>query len=321
MIIQSAPPQQERIPSPKMDEHALSAAAASEVAREMDALTFSPPVLPTNRTPSPLLPPAPLFAQPINTSPYPSGAASLTPRSEGMFRSSRTDIRNSPDALMSPSTEASVSPQNAIQQHPAINLQGPSPAQSYSSSSYTTPPEYPASSSLRSGSPASTGPFTPGSGKITAAAFKRVQIRSPSSEMPSRPLPDVSPLAVKKKGGLPSSPYPQQAVEEGSESNPRQMRDISPSPLPVSNYQSPTGPPPPNYQEQYSTEQEQHTRQSVDSAQHAQDHYDFIASYGDSALDTPNRQGNSQADSLNGGGSPGYAQGKFSTNLEDERLR
>lgn len=292
--IPSPPPQppSQRIPSPgpSMDEHSLNAAAAREVAREMDSLSFSPPSI-MNRSPSPLMPPAPPFAQ---QQPPPNDGATLAPASSGMFRGSRTDFRSgSTDQLVS-----QTPPQPSLLQQPRPAF-GASPAASYTSSAYGTPPEYPSPSIFqppRTASPASPGGALPvGTRTISAAAFKRPQMRAASGE--SRPLPEITPLALRKKNGLPGSPY----------TGPPNLADRERSPGPGSPIQQGL--------------QDQRPRRSVDSAQNAQDHYDFIASYGDTdnvGTSPPRQRVGPSGDSS---GSPGYGSGKFATNLENEGLR
>ncbi|KAI5122848.1 hypothetical protein M0805_003142 [Coniferiporia weirii] len=298
---ESEPPIQERLPTPQPseDEHALNAAAAREVARELDALTFNPPPGPplghlANRTPSPLLPPAPPFMQQQDQqAPAPAYTASLSPKSEGMYSTSRPDFRGSNPNLnldtSSPpppplpnmnSTPGSPSP--VYQPRPTMNTHVPSPSLSFTSAStYATPPEMPAAQPLRTGSPVM---LTPGARTISAAAFKRTQMRSPSAGSGSGGvLPDVTPLSLRKKSpGLPGSPYPQ---------GPRD---------------SPPG-------------QEKRARQSNESANRPEgeysDSYDVISSYGES------RPANTAGGNNDGSGSPGYGSGRFATNLEGDTLR
>ncbi|KAH8110206.1 hypothetical protein DFH11DRAFT_1622840 [Phellopilus nigrolimitatus] len=317
------------------DEHALSAAAAREVAREMDALSFSPPSGPppsfshirepnsqsfsapsgppqsfnTDRVPSPLVPPAPPFAQPQQKSSSGSDYTNnVAPRSEGIFSSSRTSLRgSSPNVDTFSQSAGNTAPSSPIvvqQPRPTMNPHSSSPSVSFNSPSvYSTPPEMPAALPLRSGSPASPSMLSPGTRTISAAAFKRSQMRSPSGTQPQGErgsLPDVSPLSLRKKGGpgLPGSPYP---------------RDASPHPVPVPG------------QESYGSQQEPRPRRSTDSVQQPpQDYensYDFISSYGDpvgGGSPTQTKLANPNAER---GGSPGYAGGNFATNLERENLR
>ncbi|THH08667.1 hypothetical protein EW145_g2539 [Phellinidium pouzarii] len=195
-----------------------------------------------------------------------------------MYNGSQPDFHGStpnlniemPSPRSTPNTNYSPSTQNTVYQNrPSLssNLHASSPTLSYSpsASAYGTPPEMPAAQPLRTGSPVL---LTPGSRTISAAAFKRPQMRSPSGSGPNadtRPLPDVSPLALRKKSvsgpGLPGSPYPQ-------------ARD---------------GPP---------------GRRSNDSAnrpeQEYDDSYEFISSYGEPGDSTPGYGGGKFATNLEG---------------------
>ena len=166
-----AEPEDTRAATPPEDEHARNAAAAREVAREMDALQFTlpdPPLSPQNqylsqiptlqstrplsinRTPSPLAPPSAPFAQPRSVSPNPPSFASL-PRPDSPGRPAMSPV-----------------------------LSDTTP--------YTSPPEYPAAPSA-SFSTAAAGRT------ISAAAFKR----------PGRAGSDAD---LGKKRPLPASPHP-----------------------------------------------------------------------------------------------------------------
>jgi len=258
-------------------------------------LSFNPPpasnsslmnILPPNpnRTPSPLIPPAPPFAQspPAAANLERPGAGGLgygIPPGPGAFRpnGSRTDLRSvSAGDVPLPSSPATSL--NAGLTRPGLNIGSsvsPSPSMS---SNYGTPLEYP-----RTGSPLGSGlgaaPAAPRT--ISAAAFKRPQMRttssghgpdSPVSPNSGRPTPDVSPLSLRKKvPALPSTPYPQQ-----------QNRDTSP----------------PGGRSAYPT------YGSEPGHGDGIDQYDVMSSY--HGENSPTR-------------SAGYGQGKFATNLEDER--
>ena len=214
-------------PEPEVedDEAARNAAAAREVAREMDMLTFSPPPGPPpghpaypgyagadiNREPSPLIPPAPPFAQDQQVyggqaQDYVGGAVPTA--SEGQQppspQPSHTSIPPSPTS-------------HRARPSLGVNVYSPSPSHSYQTSSggYATPSEIPASQPIRTGSPASPSILSAGGPRtISAAAFKRPGMRSTSSNIgaggagdrDSRSLPDVSPLSLRKK--VPGSPLP-----------------------------------------------------------------------------------------------------------------
>ncbi|KAL5505094.1 hypothetical protein ACEPAH_7757 [Sanghuangporus vaninii] len=294
---ENAPATQERIPSPPLNDEEAHKAAAREVAREMDMLAFNPPPGPPpvnvdNRAPSPLQPPVPPYAQRGKSPPHDFGST-LAP--EGTFRGSQTDLRSPAPAsdveVSDPQTPGNASSNHQPRPSMSINVQAPSPSYSYGStnnSTYGTPPEMPAVQPLRTGSPASLGMATPGARTISAAAFKRPGIRTPSgSQSPSdsRPLPDVTPLALRKKksaGGtsLSSSPYP------GSSPNIQQEGTQQDSGADHSTH----GSAPPDYESSY----------------------DVISSYSDPAAHAtqePRPAGD------------GYGQGKFSTNLDGEGLR
>ena len=292
------PPQQnERIPSPEpaLDEQSLNAAAAREVARELDSLSFSPPSIMTNRAPSPLIPPAPPYAQ---QQPPSNEGAMLTPVSSGMFRGSRTDLRGGSTEQLGSSPPPPLPPINTLQQpRPSFGgAMGANPSPSFVSSTYNTPPEYPAPPQFqqsRTASPATPSILPPGTRTISASAFKRPQMRAASAE--SRPLPEISPLSLRKKSGL-----------SGSD------RGSSPAP----------GSPSRTSQTFGGIEQDQRSRRSVDSTQNAQDHYDFIASYGDNENAGPGASPpRTRVPPGDTSGSPGYGSGRFATNLEDEGLR
>jgi hypothetical protein len=180
------PPDYHQELSPEEEEYARNSAAAREVAREMDALQFSPPgplplsqqqqpyqqsiaLQPTRplsigRSPSPLSPPVAPFAQPRSVSPSAGVGGPSLPYPES----------------------------------PRVGPGAASPPIS-SDTSYSTPPEYPApSSSSASVTTSSAG----GPRMISAAAFKRT----------GRSGSDVD---VSKKRPLPSSPYPVRTASSG----------------------------------------------------------------------------------------------------------
>ena len=231
------PVPQDQFPTPPYapveleDEQALNAAAAREVSREMDALMYSPPVVPP-RTASPeAQDPAPLSIPLVIDAPPPPFNDTLTHppspfartrnRSPGSPTASRssaehhspTNVTSSPrlpSAPSSPTIQTSLPP-------PKILLPLSPSLSSNSSVPYRTPPELPANPNPNpsqrtlpqppvGSSPAKAPPLSPpGNRTISAAAFRRPVPRIGSDTLPG--TPDVSPLSIKKRD-LRSSPSP-----------------------------------------------------------------------------------------------------------------
>ncbi|KAG6878967.1 hypothetical protein C0992_006261 [Termitomyces sp. T32_za158] len=274
---------QRRIPPPVFDptqeERLLNAAAAREVSREMDALTFNPPIPQQDRerthsvakgdhgyraqpnisTGEQLAPPS----APYSGAPSPNTDSPVLPYSSYNATSRTTD-----HPLPYPSGPTQQQPN-----HPSMDFQPATPMHSNDgpprlpplatqlpSSSYSNPNtasgEYPRSLGAFPG-PAqkSTSSLTasgpPGARTISAAAFKRPQ-RVVGSDSPST-MSDVNPLSIKKR--IPSSPYPH--GREGSPSHP--SRSGSPAQPPV---------PPPS--------------QALPPVPKDEDSYDYISAYVDS---------------------------------------
>lgn len=233
-------------PNEEDDEAARNAAAAREVAREMDMLTFSPPPGPPpgniQRQPSPLIPPAPPFAHETEEAygghsygggeygggqeydgaipPAPSEGPPSTPKAEPRGPSNLALDPPSPQIDRSSAHSSPTSPRLEHRSRPSL-ITSPAPSHSYQSSTsgYATPPEVPFTRDVpgRTGSPLSASVLSPGSAvggprTISAAAFKRPGMRSASnSSTPTAGvgggLPDVSPLALRKKVPGSGSPY------------------------------------------------------------------------------------------------------------------
>ncbi|KNZ82172.1 Sphingolipid long chain base-responsive protein PIL1 [Termitomyces sp. J132] len=306
-----------RIPPPVFDpaeeERLLNAAAAREVNREMDALTFNPPIA-QQRGEHTLA-----ITQDISgerTQLNVSVGEQLTPPSapSGGAPSPNTDSPvlphpsyNTPPMTDNQSTEPSPHPSEPIRQqsHPPIDSQSvttrhskdepphlPPLVTQLPSSPYPnlnpSPGEYPRSLGAFPGpahkstsSLGTSGP--PGARTISAAAFRRPQ-RMVSSDVSSSLL-DVSPLSIKKR--LPSSPYPQ--GREGSPMRPSSSGSGSPA-QPAAPHPSQALPPIPT-----------------------EDNYDYISAYVDSGApeetvgqreETVGQRGRRQED------------GRFSTDLE-----
>ncbi|KAH9965316.1 hypothetical protein BC827DRAFT_1183818 [Russula dissimulans] len=220
------------------DERALNAAAAREVARELDTLMYQPPtVVPRDPSPQPSTPtPSPLSIPPVASTPARSSSDSVTQPSSP-FTSARGRVSGSPTT---PRSSVDYPPQGNIPSPPRValtpsssptqraRLPPPSIALPRSASPslsgintppFRTPPELPPSptvpSAQRTLPPSPAVPLPPGkappfprqgSGMISAAAFRR-----PAPRKASEPLVgtrDVSPLSIRKKDvrGTPSAP-------------------------------------------------------------------------------------------------------------------
>lgn len=340
-----------RVPVPAVDdltdESSLNAAAAREVSREMDALTFNPP--PVDRGNSPLLPPSPLFAQnpaAVRTnlnidSPVPITGPSVPDKTS-------TSTTNSADKATSP---LQIPLQHTVPP-PHINLPDRS-VSSFSSSNtgspYRTPLESPfrtpSESPLRSSalgitspgtsptiktssSSLSSPPLPPGTRTISAAAFKRPSPRMSvdiSTPIGSVGPADTTPLTFKKRA-LPSSPYPQRlqpqpASHEPSITNLRGNAAPAPAPLPSQ----------PAVHRPIPSTAPQNTSSDDDY-----DQFDYITAYVNTMGPEPDDGSPVQADYgrlgpskvVNGPGagessmsSSGYGQGRFATSLDSEGLR
>jgi hypothetical protein len=224
----SAP--QDRIPSPPYaaeepeDERSLSAAAAREVSRELDALMYSPPAIQSRDSNSVSLsiPPAAHPSPRSSTSSIHPSPFSRTRggRTAGSPTAPRGSAEQSPSNTAPPSQPTPSAPSSPTQQalpQPSIALPPSSPPSlsSVGNSPFRTPPEFPSSaSSANSQRPLPQPPAVPTPGKspslpppgartISAAAFRR-----PMPRMASEPLagtPETSPLSIKKRDLL-SSP-------------------------------------------------------------------------------------------------------------------
>ncbi|EED82227.1 predicted protein [Postia placenta Mad-698-R] len=302
-----------REPSPPLDEEkALNAAAAREVSRELDALMFSVSPQPQPQPSAADAPPADRTPSPLQPPRVPFGARSVSPRPNieistsqpGSPRLGPQYVRARDRSLASPSSISSASNGDqgtippvttssrfsadrgpASPTAPSISIARgtPSPAPSGMSSStpFRTPPELPGASfySLSSAVTGSGTSFASSGGKISAAAFRRQQLRSPSTPtLDPLSSADTGPLVVKKRP-LPQSPSAQASGWSAQNAGaiprvPSAGRRISQSP----------------------------TRHEGAGSE---DEYDYVSAY---ANETENGSGR---------GDGGYAQGKFATNLED----
>ncbi|KZT42574.1 hypothetical protein SISSUDRAFT_892176 [Sistotremastrum suecicum HHB10207 ss-3] len=167
-------PAQDQTQPPSIDEpeSARDTAAAQEIGRELDALEQEAPSM--DRAASPLLPPAPPYA---NRAVSPGPPMSLPPAAENSPYFSGNDGL----APRTPTRVPAPSMNNFPLRSASQSSFGPGEGTPYS-----TPPEY----------------ASPGGGKISAAAFKRGPPRSPAADMG-----ETSPLHVRKRP-LPTSPYP-----------------------------------------------------------------------------------------------------------------
>ena len=294
------------------DESSLNAAAAREVSREMDSLTFSPPAPVTSDHPhSPPAPPTPQFAQSpardnANTDSLPI-TVSLSPK----------DLSPPQSPISSGQTQGSPISNNFLPSPPQINI----PERKISSSNISigggtsyrtalespsrTPSESPYRSPLsanKSSSPLTSPSLAPGARTIPAAAFKRPAPR-PSNESGSISPADTMPLAFKKRT-LPSSPYPPR-LQASREPSSQSLRG---APVPSS----------PNEHRRVPSSVPQNTFPDED------DHFDYITAYvNNMGSDPEDGGGQIQQPSTNGPKqtSSGYGQGRFATNLEDSGLR
>lgn len=199
-----------RVPSMEggTDENALNAAAAREVSREMDALTFDPP------------PPPPPLAVPLE---IPAPRSPIAPASN---RSA------SPPEQLNPPTIASSFGSNGG---------GNSPYRTPMDSPQRSPKESPyrpmlttgqlSNMSVNKGSSTSlASPMPPSTRTISAAAFKRPAPRMPSMDSgnsnSNTAIADISPLSFKKR---PSVGAPRTASREPTSLSPRAANAGPPS--------------------------------------------------------------------------------------------
>jgi hypothetical protein len=343
-----------RVPAPVVDdlteESSLNAAAAREVSREMDALTFNPP--PVARENSPLLPPAPLFAQNSATvranfntdSPVPATGPSV-PDKTSISTINAADRSTSP--LQIP-LQHTVPP-------PHINLPDRS-VSSFSSSNtgspyrtplespFRTPSESPPRPSMLGSASSVAGPtnktsssslspqlLPPGARTISAAAFKRQSPRMSidmSTPVGSVGPADTTPLAFKKRA-LPSSPYPQRLQTQPASRDP-----------PITNVRGSAAPAPAPLPSPTADVTAAHRRIPSTVPQNASsdddyDQFDYITAYVNTMGPEPDDGSPTQADYgrfgqsgvVNGSGtggsstSSGYGQGRFATSLDNGGLR
>ncbi|KAI0090610.1 hypothetical protein BDY19DRAFT_936171 [Irpex rosettiformis] len=243
------------------EERALNAAAAREIAREMDALMFTG------------VSPPPSNDQPVHAPEYPSSPHSIpAPVRRGIPEDSAvsptlsareiTYVRQrdrapsnpvSPTASSDNSHGLSIPPTANETQSPtgdvshsmppptSISLRGTSPTHSFNSAEtpFRTPSEFP----LPPPAPFYQHPSASGSGSLTsggvrtisAAAFKR-QLRNPTSPVVdgNQLSADTSPLNINKRG-LPGSPRPSPRL--GPANSGISRLSSAPNPVPGSNGQ------------------------------------------------------------------------------------
>ncbi|KII85674.1 hypothetical protein PLICRDRAFT_56887 [Plicaturopsis crispa FD-325 SS-3] len=287
----SSTPPSYRIPPPPLndgeyqeEEMARNAAAAREISREMDTLTFSPPrttvPLQINTAPKPPSPPQQRMSP---RSPSPEIPAPRIPSPPPLPQSKPTSPTTDSEPLQPPPPM------------PALNLPGRSgsPLSMNSTTSFRTPPEYPRAPAMNKSTSSLNSPVVaPGTRTISAAAFRRPSPRVPSSGGDAGPA-DVSPLSFKKRTPLPSSPYPQRmpSREPLNQEPPRSRSDSNRAPAP---------PPAPSEDEDF----------------------DYLSAYVNGGNEPePERETGSVPRMPSGPSSPGYGRGRFSTNLDDGGLR
>jgi hypothetical protein len=280
--------------SPEGEERARNAAAARDVSRELDSLSFSPSDL------SPLAPPAAPFGAKRSVSPRPPVTTEFhLPPSERISPTSDPATTSPTVQFPSPERYAASAPAPSINsQAPGRTMQHSSPLSTpYRSPNPNTgvaPPQM-----TKSNAPLNPPP-TSGARTISAAAFKRPKVAAnlggPDSNMEG--LADTSPLVFKKKP-LPSSPYPQRGVDGSGP--PGGNRAINADP------------------QAYNLPPQDRLSLNFDG-----DDFDYISAY---VNDSPNDQDTGEYGQMKPPGSPpsqssgqGYGQGRFATNL-DEGLR
>ncbi|KAK0451422.1 uncharacterized protein EV420DRAFT_1646172 [Desarmillaria tabescens] len=346
-----------RIPVPPVstedEERELNAAAAREVSRELDALTFNPPLPPPsprkdseespergrplipapsslgygpppNREPSPLAPPsAPFATRSISnietTVPTPAQSYAQAHRSSSSFGS-----RN--EGASSPLVESRPLP-------PTIHLQGgrSSPGPSLNSPYRTNAPEFPTprpafAGRVRSSSSSSSSAQLPsGARTISAAAFRRPPPRVTSNGGSV----DISSSPTASLGLGASPPLPPVPVPGPADTSPlsfsKKRSAVGGSPLPSNRGSGPVLPPAQDGRRNSFVERER-------SDSPVSEEYDYLDAYVDEhetnrkslppADGSPMQQdfgslGNVKV--MNDDGSPskgGYGEGKFATDLE-----
>lgn len=338
-------PEPEDIPPPPMtkdeEERALNAATAREISREMDALMFTgitPPRHSNGQTATASQPPSsphmslplrgrPSYGQDLPSSP-PLGAQELgyvrqRDRAASIPVSPTSTSENHHPLPIPPSVnsmnETPSSPSNnnhPLPPPPPISLRGTSPAQSFSSvdSPYRTPSEFPlpAPSFYNLPSASGSGSLSPGGARtISAAIFKR-QLRNPSSPVvePTQSSLDVSPLVINKRA-LPSSPRPSSnlAAVDGP-GTPRMSSAPYPGATPgadsyldARNRSGSAAAGPQSF--------------APSGAQGEDDEYDYISAY----VDDDNGPSQDAHRGLGPGAGAGYAQGRYTTNVEQHDNR
>jgi hypothetical protein len=224
------------------DERALNAAAAREVARELDSLMYQPPTtMPGDLPPQPSTPtPAPLSIPPVAGTPPRSSSDSVTQPSSPLTSTHdrvsrspatpRSSVDYPPQGNVSSSPRVASTPSSPTQRArlpPPPSIALPRPASpsllGINTPPFRTPPDLPPSPTVASPQPLSQRTLPPspavslppgkappfprqGAGMISAAAFRR-----PAPRKVSEPLVgprDVSPLSIRKKDvrGSPSAP-------------------------------------------------------------------------------------------------------------------
>lgn len=303
------------------DENSLNAAAAREVSREMDALTFSPPS--ADRTSSSSLEPPPPSVQNV-TAAGASVSADLLPVATSQ------PGRDMPDEA---GYQIQYTASNSIPP-PQISLSDRSVSSfSNTGSSYRNPLESPlrtpreyisalgnrsptTGSTNKSTSSLPSAPLAPGKRTIPAAAFKRTSPRIMSdsgSPVGSIGPADTTPLAFKKRT-LPSSPYPQRQQTPSREPSVSNLSNPVPAPTPSAD---------PAHRRVPSSVP-QNTFPDED------DQFDYIAAYvNNMGADTDS--GSPSGEDYGRLGQPrvlnesptssGYGRGRFTTNLESGGFR
>lgn len=276
----------------------------------MDTLNFSPP--PADRSLTPLLPPAPPFAQSasaaranINTEslPHPPSPPTVQSISNNPTASAPTIQPVPRSSSLSPSQftlpDRSIS---SLSSAGGIPYRTPSESP-YRSPVLSNPPLAPPAN--KSTSSLSSPQIPPGTRTISAAAFKRPAPRI-MCDTGSSGSTDTSSLALKKRT-LPSSPYPARLQQPPVSYDPAAQSNkgaIPSSPVDTSHRRVPSSVP-------------QNTFPDED------DQFDYITAYVNSmgAEESVNQGQGDRGSPGQVNPSSGYSQGKFATNLEDSGLR
>ncbi|KAH9852575.1 hypothetical protein C2E23DRAFT_730613 [Lenzites betulinus] len=338
-------PSAPRIPSPPpaqdpLDEHALNAAAAREVSRELDALMMSsPPVSPTNKAPAS----PPWSARGQSTNPYQQQAVSPrpsldpalsggppgpslpnSPKLEGMYvrqrdRSASSSVARLPQYPPPPpapapeTIPAPASPSGSFDS-------GDQMQRSFSGIPRTGPSPAPTAGS--NGTPFRTPLETPLAGPPTGSLYNLPGMSGSNTSFSAGGVRTISAAAFRRPVRVPSVPVPEGGRQSPSaDTTPLNVKkrplpsSPHPSPYPGANLQvAAPGGMPRSVSASAAQDQYRYGGLGVNDAQEQRplthyrqdDDFDYISAYTESA---PGE--GEQAHS------PGYRQGRFATNLDD----